>query len=249
MRGLKKVDTIEKIKIRIQPIFNANTMDISYGEVLLNIDNRIGTSRLIKYVNNNGLCEKLDRSILKRAVKLLSGMRQNIGLSMNLCERTLEKVGIYEEILETMESDDGIKERLVLEVNEYTNYENKVVEINIKKLRDNGVKLAMDDFGIGNSNIENLYKFKMDIIKFDKVYVGLDKSKLKQLKAFINCLHTMGMDTVIEGVETIKDLEFVKDAGYKNIQGFLLGMPVSVDEFRKLCRLKSYKGARGSGSR
>ena len=98
---------------------------------------------------------------------------------------------------------------------------------NIKKL---GIKIALDDFGIGYSAINYLKKFPIDLLKIDRSFIAnIDKDQvdLAITKTLIDLAHALGMKVVAEGVETYTQYSILNDLQCDEIQGFLFGKPIS----------------------
>jgi diguanylate cyclase (GGDEF)-like protein len=112
-------------------------------------------------------------------------------------------------------------------------------------LREMGVKIAIDDFGIGYSSLSYLRNFPITRLKIDKSFVdalGTDRNNRAICGAIITLAHSLGLGVIAEGVETAAQLEMVRALGCNEVQGYLISRPVAADE---LLRLLEEKGARG----
>ncbi len=103
-------------------------------------------------------------------------------------------------------------------------------------IRDMGVTLALDDFGVGYSSIGRLSQYPFNRIKIDRSFVSKLESTTapatwnageSMVRAVVSLGHALGMDTICEGVETIEQLRVVKRAGCSEVQGYLLSPPVA----------------------
>lgn len=110
----------------------------------------------------------------------------------------------------------------------------------IKPLREAGIRLAIDDFGCGHSNLAVLSKLPFDVIKIDQQFVRALERGDAQGAAIIEMVlalaRTLNMEVVAEGVERREDMDFVAARGCHWIQGFLFGAAVSGPEFAELLR-------------
>ncbi len=107
----------------------------------------------------------------------------------------------------------------------------------MNSLKEMGVSLALDDFGVGYSSLGNLKDFPIDTLKIDRSFVwDLDDSKRdRQLVASIVTLaHNLGVKVVAEGVETIEQLEALRAMKCEEIQGFIFSQPLPAFEVEKL---------------
>jgi EAL domain-containing protein (putative c-di-GMP-specific phosphodiesterase class I) len=109
----------------------------------------------------------------------------------------------------------------------------------LKTLHDMGIHIALDDFGTGYSSLTYLQMLPIDIIKLDKSFVwslDLDDNKSFIVKTVIDLAHRLGIKVVAEGVETEKQLIFLKDSGCDLAQGYYFSKPLdasSVDALLK----------------
>ena len=127
---------------------------------------------------------------------------------------------------------------LRLEVTEsaYIVLESNAVEF-LKEIKKLGIMLMLDDFGSGMSSMSTLESFEFDAIKLDMSFVAqIGKSSRAEaiIKHTIGLSHDIGASVVAEGVETEKQLAFLRDAGCDMIQGYYFYKPMPEEEFAKL---------------
>lgn len=196
----------------------------------------ISIAEEIDYIN------KIGKWVMHEAIRQI--IKWNITYSMNL------KIGInispkqlYEDdFLTTLNTiikkehfnttwlDAEITENIMIEESNRTN----LIFQSFKKL---GVSISLDDFGAGYSSWGYLNKYPFNRIKIDRTLIEQlsvnNKNSLHIVKAIISMSRDMGKLTIAEGVETKEQLEILKKLGCEQAQGFLLGRPVSVDEFEE----------------
>ena len=110
-------------------------------------------------------------------------------------------------------------------------------KINILKIlnhiKESGFTISIDDFGTGYSSLSMLQNMPIDIIKIDKVFI--DKADLTSDKNIINYImflaNRLGVKTIVEGVETKEQVDFIKNLKCDMIQGFYYSKPLSKEEF------------------
>ena len=98
--------------------------------------------------------------------------------------------------------------------------------------RSRGFQIAIDDFGVGNASLQYLREFPIDVVKLDKSFLqsGINTShSLEIMRSVIDLSTSLGLITVVEGIEDAGQLTSAKSLGANCVQGYLLGRPVSID--------------------
>ena len=110
------------------------------------------------------------------------------------------------------------------------------VQRNVDQLTLAGVSISLDDFGTGYSSLSNLQAFPVKRLKVDASFVmgiGKNREDEKIVEAVVSLGQSMGLAIVAEGVETEAQLEFLRQRGCEEIQGFLISKPLPPAEFRR----------------
>ncbi|MDB5433414.1 MAG: hypothetical protein JWP35_4530 [Caulobacter sp.] len=110
------------------------------------------------------------------------------------------------------------------------------VRRNISRLHDLGVKIALDDFGVGYSSLSHLRMFGFDKLKIDRAFVtdcATDMQSATLVHAVVSVGRAMGMKVVAEGIETEPQWKFLKVAGVHALQGYLFGRPEPIEALRE----------------
>ena len=105
----------------------------------------------------------------------------------------------------------------------------------LRQLKALGVRIAMDDFGTGYSSLSNLRAFPFDKIKVDSSFVrSIDTNEQAAtiVRAVLGLGRGLGLPVLAEGVETQAEMEFLSNELCDEVQGFLLGRPVDIKQFR-----------------
>ena len=136
-------------------------------------------------------------------------------------------------------------EMTVFEIVESTVIENpEATKTLINRLRSKGVRIALDDFGIGMSNLERLLEYPIDIVKIDRSFVqSLTRgSREGIMRGLVEMSKTMGFEIIAEGIETQNQLDLVRVAGITHAQGYFLGKPGTADYWlEEIFRRRSQK--------
>jgi diguanylate cyclase (GGDEF)-like protein len=112
----------------------------------------------------------------------------------------------------------------------------------MKQLHALGVKLAIDDFGVGYSSLGYLRRFPVDVLKIDRSFlagVGSPTDTSPLVTAIVELAHAMGLIVVAEGIENQRQLEVLRAAGCDRMQGYLFARPLAAEQVETLLRARS----------
>lgn len=119
--------------------------------------------------------------------------------------------------------------RFVLELSEHTAVQNyELLHRKLRSPRERGVKIAIDDLGIGYSNMNQIMRLEPDFLKVDMSLVrGVDEDGAKQalIESLLRVGESMGSDVIAEGIETVYERDTLKKIGVELAQGFLYALP------------------------
>jgi diguanylate cyclase (GGDEF)-like protein/PAS domain S-box-containing protein len=128
--------------------------------------------------------------------------------------------------------------QLELEITESGLMENSDLALDIlNNLRHQGIRLAIDDFGIGYSSLARLKYFPVDVLKIDRSFIEkipFNKDDMEIATTIVAMAHTLGFKVLAEGVETVEQLNFLREKGCDAYQGYIKNRPLSAQAFAKL---------------
>lgn len=190
-----------------------------------------------------GLAEQTDLigpitdAVLRTATSLLitAGSRE-VKLAVNVSARSLHEPDFVDDLFELLGHSGFPADRLELEVTEralVTNTER--ARFAIERLRGAGVRIAIDDFGVGYSSFQTLRLLEVDRVKIDREFVqGLLTHPRDRLivASLIRLAHDLGLDVVAEGVESTALWDAVADLGCDVAQGYGIAVPMAFPELR-----------------
>lgn len=191
----------------------------------------------ISMAEETGLIIPLGQWVLQEACHQLRvwqrAFPQGAGLTMsvNLSSKQVSQANLIEQITATLQQTGLQNHYLRLEITESLLMEN--LSASTKKLwqlRDLGICLSMDDFGTGYSSLSYLHRFPLDTIKIDRSFINLMTSSSENLeivRTIIALAHTLKLEVIAEGVETLAQLEMLKSLACSYGQGYFFAQPLS----------------------
>lgn len=197
----------------------------------------VGPDKFIPVAEDTGLIVPLGHWVLRTACRQWVAWRE-AGLnppmvSVNLSPRQFSHGGLAREILLTIEDTGMNPAYLGLEVTESTAMDNPKTTMQVlAELSRHGIQMMIDDFGTGHSNLRQLKRLPIDIVKIDKSFVRdvlIDKEDAEIANAIVRLAHLLDLRVVAEGVESMEVAAFLKEIGCDEIQGYLVGKPMPPD--------------------
>lgn len=163
-------------------------------------------------------------------------------IAINLSVLRLLKQGFIEFVDEKLKQYDIEPEMIAFEISQHSflHEEDYIVKtlINLKK---RGIGIVLEDFGTGYFSLDSLRKLKPNKVKIDKIFVqnidALDGIDEVIVSSSIHLIKSLGMEVVIEGIETTVQLNFVKQKDCDIVQGFLFSKPVREETFIGMLRM------------
>lgn len=196
-------------------------------------------NRFIPTFETNGMILELDRHMWRQACELLKkwsyGPNKNTHLSVNISPRDFYYVDLYKEFTSLVKEFQIDPQLLRLEITEtvfINDVENKVILL--KRLREEGFIIEMDDFGSGYSSLNLLKDLPIDVLKIDMMFLGKNNDSIKANKILagtIRMAKDIGLTVISEGVENKEEAAFLRQCGCDYMQGYYYEKPMSVEAF------------------
>lgn len=156
-------------------------------------------------------------------------------VSVNLSVVQLVQQNIVDRIEEIARTTGVNPANIILEVTESLAVEDMdLMKSVLERLKAYGFKIALDDFGTGYSSLNHIMRMPLDYVKIDQSFVscyGTERFNPSLLSAITELAHSVGMEVVVEGVETKQQMEFLMFLNSDRIQGYLYGKPMPATEF------------------
>ena len=225
------------IDIHFQPQIDPVTRRIIGVEALARWADVAGPEALFARALAAGLAERLSRTIQRKALQIVgqwSGMLGDLRLSLNVLPQDLDRPGFHSWLLGEIGSAGIDPERVTVEIVESALLlDRPAVAERLSSLRTHGVKIAIDDFGTGYANLLYLTSLPLDAIKIDRAMVadivGHERDRIV-VKAMVSMARELGLKIIVEGVESVAQLDLIAGWGIDLYQGFLGAGALNVAE-------------------
>jgi diguanylate cyclase (GGDEF)-like protein len=242
--GLRRALEKDELRLRFQPIVDAGTGAVTGGECLVRWEHpergMVPPGVFIPVAEESGLIAAIGEWVIRAACRqqrewLCDG--RVIPLSVNVSSRELQTRDYAWHVAQMVAELDGDPAHLTIEITEGVLLrESGVVMDNLRQLRERGFRISIDDFGTGYSSLSYLRRFPVDQLKIDRSFVmdlenHPDAVALTEAIALLS--HRLGIETVAEGVETERQLEILTGLGFRKVQGYYFGKPLTAEEFRE----------------
>lgn len=228
----------DALMLYYQPIVNLHTRVISGFEALirwqLDTGEIISPNRFISIAESNGLIIPIGKWVLESACKFLVGLgREDLTISVNVSVIQLTEDHFVEDVLAIVKKTGIDRSKLTIEITESVLMEN--VDANLDKLhrlRDNGIRLALDDFGEGYSSFSYLKNLPISILKIDKAFIEhvIEKNDQTIMEGIVALGHQLSLDVVAEGVESESQLRYVDGIQCDMVQGYYYSKPLPASD-------------------
>jgi diguanylate cyclase (GGDEF)-like protein len=240
----------EEFFVEYQPIVSAATREIFSFEALVRWQHpqrgALGPEQFIAIAERSGHMMALGRFVVGKAIADAERWPQEIGVSVNVSGDEFRDPRFVSHIKTLLDIHGVAPSRLTIEITESVlAADMPLVHKALTALKDIGVKIAIDDFGMGFSSINHLRQFPIDRLKVDRSFTramaeGGRETELVEIMLRLG--KVFDVSTTVEGVETEGQLETVRALGAAEIQGFLISRPVNARNAGAL----AYGGVAGS---
>lgn len=241
--GLRRALEREEFVLHYQPQISLSTGKVHGAEALIRWQSPDGTlvqpNEFISLAEETGLIIPIGQWVLEKACRackqwVADGLVSPV-ISVNISSQQFQQ-GDFPKLVRQVLSDSGIQpHNLCLEITEHMavmNIDHSIQVLN--ELVAIGVKIAIDDFGIGQSSLILLKRLPVHVVKIDPSFIfnmtdiAADEAIAKGI---IELAHGLGLSVTAEGVETEAQLARLQELGCDRIQGYYTGRPMSSEQF------------------
>lgn len=220
-------------RYHFQPIVSARTGEIVAYEALMRTDENIGLSpmQILDIAKDFGRLYDIEKATLNNTLAYLGKHQEDFG-KRKLFINSITSHLLRDDDYQKLRADYGeLLEKVVIELTEQTEITDEDLERIHRRLKEDNMQLAIDDYGTGYSNTSNLLRYNPDIVKIDRSLIsGIDKDhKMRGIvSGIIDFLHASGYIALAEGVETAEELRAMIGFGADLIQGYYVSRPKPV---------------------
>ncbi len=246
---LRQAEKNDELRLFYQPIMDIGTGTIIGLEALIRWERSgeglVSPARFIPLAEETGLIIPIGEWVLRTAcMQNKAWMNKGykpITVSVNISAKQFQQLNFAETVLRIINESEINPNCLVLEITESI----AIMDIEytletLRKLKALGVNISIDDFGTGYSSLYKLKEMSVDELKIDRAFIkdiNLNTKNEAIAKAIILLANELNLKVVAEGVETIEQLDFLKENGCNKAQGFYYSKPIPPDEIEKFLEL------------
>jgi predicted signal transduction protein with EAL and GGDEF domain len=238
----------DELELHYQPLVDARSRRIIGLEVLArwfdaSSGQMIPPSQFIPVAEETRLILRLGEWVLYQACWQMAqwvrvGLAPDI-IAVNLSPIQFAQTDLPDKVGRILERTGLPGHRLELEITESALLDASLATERLTALKALGVRLAIDDFGTGYSSLSYLSRFPLDKLKVDQSFVrGIpaDGTSTEIASVIVTMGHTLGLEVLAEGVETLEQEHFLIEHGCDTLQGWLFAKAVAVDQATELLR-------------
>lgn len=242
-KDMEKALEERQFYIVVQPKYHPQTGEIVGGETLVRWQHPqkgiISPGVFINVFEKDGFIIQLDYFVWEEACRLQRMLKdkgiQTVPISVNVSRAHFYGSELINKLHELIAKYDLTTEDIELEITEsICGDASDNIYVMIRQLQKEGFKIAMDDFGSGYSSLNMLKEMPLDILKMDLKFLDGEQEKSRQiLKALIELAESMDLKVVVEGVEIISQVEFLRQFKNCYLQGYYFSRPVVTEVFEE----------------
>jgi diguanylate cyclase len=240
-REMRDALSRDEFLIHLQPKVDAHHLEVAGYEALVRwqhpVRGLVMPGEFIGIAEQSGLIEDLGQAVLSLSMRQAAQWRREgrpSRISVNVSPMQFTRSCFADEIISCLNTTGAVASDIEIELTESTamlNYQHTLATL--QRLRQAGFHIAVDDFGCGFSNLSQLSQLPLDSLKIDKSLIsrlGCDPKAENVVKAIIGLGHSLSQVVVAEGVETLKQFQFLQNEKCDVLQGYLFARPMPVED-------------------
>ncbi len=234
-----------QFSLAFQPLFDCRTLEVTSAEALIRWHHPerglVMPGDFIPIAEKANLINQIGEWVISETTAKIAAFEKEgipIRISVNVSPNQLQQVDFVSFVKASLNKATASPRLLELEITESVAMQNvELVSERLARITEIGVSVAIDDFGVGYSNLASLIRLPLSRLKLDRSLLQnlLQRADARTLvQTIVSMANSLGFHSVAEGVETKEQLELLAVMGCDVVQGFLLSEPVSENKLRSL---------------
>lgn len=231
----------DEFTVYYQPQVNLNTKEVEGLEALIRWNNQelgfISPGEFIPIAEESGWISTISNWMMEEVFKDIVGWEAegiNLHVAINISYRQIEESDFVENVMYLLNKTGCLADNITFEITESILMEDLDLALKVlTEIKALGIRISIDDFGIGYSSLSYLKKFPIDSLKIDRAFVKNiqeDKNDMAIVQAIMEMSKSLEMTVIAEGVETVQQIHILKELGCTAFQGFWFSRPVPKSE-------------------
>jgi diguanylate cyclase (GGDEF)-like protein/PAS domain S-box-containing protein len=231
------------LTLHYQPVLNLCTETVTWFEALVRWQHParglLSPGMFLPLAEETGLIEEVDRWVLQTVIRQIAAWGaagMPLTVSINLTAQSLQKPHLVDDVAAMLESAGVSPEQIIIELTEHTALRDLATTRQVlAELRQLGVRIALDDFGRGYASLTHLRQLPVDVLKLDAAFaagIGKEMRDEAVIRALLTLAQGLGLIVVVEGIEEIAQLDWLRQGGCFLGQGYYIGRPVEPGSIR-----------------
>ncbi|MEM9333105.1 MAG: EAL domain-containing protein [Pseudomonadota bacterium] len=224
-----------ELSVRYQPLVSSQDSKPTGFEALARwhhpVRGSVPPSDFIPIAERMGIIPEIGEWVLMEACNAAAKWPDHLTIAVNLSPQQFQSNRIVSTVVKALKESGLAPARLELEITEGLFMENtEEVMYVLRELKAMGIQIAMDDFGTGYSSLSYIMKFPFDKLKIDRTFINtVDQDDIARnvLEVITNLGEVLNLKVTAEGVETVEQVEMLKDMNCTHYQGYYFGEPLA----------------------
>ncbi|WP_373465591.1 putative bifunctional diguanylate cyclase/phosphodiesterase [Agrobacterium larrymoorei] len=235
---LRQADLAKELSVVYQPILDVTSGKTVGFEALARWESRVlgtvGPAQFIPIAERAGIISMLTKPLLKQALAAAKTWPKDVRLSFNLSAQAVNSTEATLGIIAIIATSGFDPQRLDLEITETAIiHDTRKARNSVEMLRKIGCGISLDDFGTGYSSLTSLHSLPLTKLKIDRSFVrNIQDSAASYniVRSLLTLSREMGLNTIVEGVETQAELDVIKTLGGTLVQGYVFSRPIQTEK-------------------
>ncbi|GJL82935.1 MAG: hypothetical protein DHS20C01_25690 [marine bacterium B5-7] len=233
----------DEIIINLQPVFKLDSMQPVAVEALVRWSHPehgiLPASSFLPFAKKSGQLKEIDQRVFQKSCAAVRGLRDHgfqLPVHANLFPGYLKSTDLIAEIKHILDTAGISPSAFVIEISDTEHLlRNEQAADNLRRLKDMGFKIALDDFGSGSSGLESLNRSQIDIVKISRNFINHlgegDATRIEMVRSIMSLATRLEIEVIAVGVENDLQVDILRELGCSRAQGYYLGKPLLLKPF------------------